>query len=64
MVTFDEFAVSLRVARANRTHRDRILFTELGGFLVHFHGARQRLPRIVTDGSTHDFWPLGTYWFR
>jgi hypothetical protein len=55
MVTFDEFAVSLRVARANRTHRDRILFTELGGFLVHFHGARQRLARIVTAGSIHDF---------
>ena len=49
MVTFDEFAVSLRIARANRTHRDRILFTELGGFLVHFRGARQRLARIVTD---------------
>jgi hypothetical protein len=64
MVTFDEFAISLRIARAHGTHGDRILFTELGGFLVHFHGARQRLARIVTDGLIPVFWALGTYWFR
>jgi hypothetical protein len=64
MVTFDEFAVSFRIARAHRTHGDRILFTELGGFPVHFHGARQRLSKIVTDGLIHDFWVLGTDCFR
>jgi len=55
-VPFDERALSLQVARANCADIGRILFTEVGCFALHLHGARQRPPTDVTGRA---FRPVG-----